>query len=116
MSVFVHSMFRSSSTFFYYLASRLDGVTAFQEPLHEYAFKFSNDPSDLLKNTNHLTVKYRHPDIKSYWSELVKAWPSWSEHAKNEYIFDCFFAKKGEVSAALFGSHLLIALLGILSS
>ena len=92
-SVFVHSLFRSASTYFYSILLSDSKITCFQEALHEYVYENCTKPTMLTKRLGPaLSKKFRHPDV-SYWSSLAQVWPAWVEHVNKNSPVGLFFVR-----------------------
>ena len=76
-SLFVHSLFRSCSTYFYSVFAKNNDLACFQEALHEVVFKNKDTPTELTRHISAtLNTELRHPSVE-YWNSLVEIWPSW---------------------------------------
>lgn len=93
--VFIHSLFRSGSTYLFDVFRRsARGYWCYQEPLHENAFWFREEPERLSselgsEKRSHL----RHPAaLRPYYQELQETWPAWKDSITAEAIYDGYFA------------------------
>lgn len=95
--VFVHSLFRSGSTYLWEVFRRSGlGYRCFQESLHELAVAAKDDPDVLLAENRTKAVLLRHPDtISEYFRELYDAWPHWRDIIRQESVYDTYFAPPG---------------------
>ncbi|MBU2837513.1 hypothetical protein HF673_17630, partial [Acidithiobacillus thiooxidans] len=97
--IFIHSLFRSGSTYLFHVFRRSNlGYWCYQEPLHELAFFCRANPSGL--NIDHGGSKrrlLRHPEINgSYFRELQETWPAWKDVITERIIYDAYFAPLNE--------------------
>jgi hypothetical protein len=91
--IFVHSLFRAGSTYFYSVFERSGaGYYCLQEPLHEWAFEALEDPAKLEKLGASSQVKARHPVLKyPYFHSLHGIWESVRPHLQAKAIYQDYF-------------------------
>ena len=72
--VFIHSLFRSGSTYFFTVFRRADGFWCYQESLHEMAFFSKNNIDELQKDFGEeASLILRHPSVgDGYFYELAE--------------------------------------------
>lgn len=95
--VFIHSLFRSGSTYLFKVFRRSAGYWCYQEPLHEAVIEANNEPSLLLADrSDDLVVQLRHPTLElAYFKELHEVWPAWKDCLDQAAIYDAYFAPGG---------------------
>ncbi|MEP0313263.1 MAG: hypothetical protein ABJL57_03010 [Hyphomonas sp.] len=107
--IFVHSLFRSGSTYIFSLfreAQAKDGsrlYTAFQEPLHEVACRAIEDPTILLTGaaTEDGKSVLRHPELaEPYFKELHDIYPTWRETLNETSVYDGYFGGSSDAGTA----------------
>jgi hypothetical protein len=107
--IFVHSLFRSGSTYIFSLfreARAEDGsrlYTAFQEPLHEVACRAIDDPTMLLTGaaTEDGKSVLRHPELaEPYFKELHDIYPIWREKLNETSVYDGYFGGSSDAGTA----------------
>lgn len=99
MPLFVHSLFRSGSTYIFQAFRRAarDGspiFTAYQEPIHEIAINSRDNPSALLAlpGTGEGQRASRHPQMSEpYFKELYDAYPAWHDIVDEQIIYADYF-------------------------
>lgn len=91
--IFVHSLWRSGSTYIFQVFRRSDGAYwCYQEPIHEEAVLGENDPERLLRSDKDLGRYLRHPELdKPYFQELYEIHSSWSGLVKKSILYDEYF-------------------------
>mgnify|MGYP006284718809 CR=1 FL=1 len=95
---FIHSLFRSGSTYMFHAVRRANTHVCFQEALHELVAINADNPSALIANRNtHEDAKYRHPVLSApYYAELVRAWPAWQGKISMDNIYKEYFRLPGQ--------------------
>jgi hypothetical protein len=91
--IFIHSLFRSGSTYLFNVFRRSSGgYWCYQEPLHEALLKAREDPGLLVQTHRDLAERLRHPKLeKPYWWELNEVRESWQGLLEKSFIFDDAF-------------------------
>lgn len=72
--IFIHSMFRAGSTYFFQVFRRVAGPSywCYQEPLHELFNDFPENPATYVELTSSQNYLLRHPVLdKSYLAEYI---------------------------------------------
>lgn len=94
--IFIHSLFRAGSTYFFNVFRRNKRYWCYKEPLHEFVFLQRNNPLNLTKNQEFEKMKFlRHPNLEQpYFSELIKIWPKWKDFILEENIYANYFKSK----------------------
>ncbi|WP_336367016.1 hypothetical protein [Marinobacter sp. C2H3] len=99
--IFVHSLFRSGSTFLFDRFRQLEyDYWCYQEPLHEIAVVAKDNPEQLFVDMGAEKVELlRHPPLsRPYFEELFKAWPIWKDSISSPIIYDAYFSSSdGEI-------------------
>ncbi|MEB3207298.1 MAG: hypothetical protein VKK63_00085 [Synechococcus sp.] len=98
MITFVHSLFRSGSTYVFDVLRRCNpGHTCFQEAFHEGAATYKDNPTGLIEDrVAEADTLFRHPKLDApYCAELVKAWPSWRNKLVEDDLFLNYFGFSG---------------------
>jgi hypothetical protein len=97
--IFIHSLFRSGSTYIFSLFRRSPkNYYSYQEPLHELTF-FATQKPELLKIDHSIekATMLRHPNIGGgYFNELLDVWPSWQQSLKEEAVYQSYFAPENK--------------------
>lgn len=97
--IFIHSLFRSGSTYLFNVFRRsAGGYWCYQEALHEYALHANEDPERLLFDHDDGWVKsMRHPILQEhYFQELYDVWPAWKDTLPDKAVYDGYFASHTE--------------------
>jgi len=98
-SIFIHSLFRSGSTYVFNVFRRSDrGYYCYQEPLNEQLNYAATDP-ELLLDIGKNTQKYlRHPKLdKPYFYEFYAIADEVGRYFRKEFSYDQYFtAEKGD--------------------
>ncbi|MCK7542790.1 hypothetical protein MLC59_01220 [Marinobacter bryozoorum] len=97
--VFIHSLFRSGSTYLFKAFRRLgDGYTCFQEPLHEITVKAAANPQVLIDDQGNDKVReLRHPQLDNpYFSELHALGVEALEQLSEPEVYNHWFAPAGQ--------------------
>ena len=95
--LFIHSLFRSGSTYVWNSFRRSPkGYWCYQEPLHEIVLALEKAPNELLTFATNEETKYlRHPKLdKPYYFELVEVHESWQGLVCPEIIYDNYFKRE----------------------
>ncbi len=99
MPLFVHSLFRSGSTYIFQAFRRAtrDGsprYTAYQEPIHEIAINSRDSPSALLSlpGSGEGQRALRHPPMSEpYFKELYDAYSAWHDVIDEKIVYADYF-------------------------
>lgn len=97
--IFIHSLFRSGSTFLFKVFRRsAAGYWCYQEPLHEAVVDANEDPQRLLHDRgDDLVRELRHPSLDAnYFHELVEVWPAWKDVLPGGAVYDAYFSPPGQ--------------------
>lgn len=91
--VFVHSLFRSGSTYFYCALKRTGLCHVYHEPLHEILSSLSSGASDALNDHKEgLRSKLRHGFLSGgYFDEYAPIMPAINKTFKPQFSFELFF-------------------------
>lgn len=109
--VFIHSLFRSGSTYLFTVFRRArdeNGAplfTAFQEAMHEVAVYCKDDASRLLEigATGEDQIHLRHPDTAGpYFKELFDTHAAWADVIADRSVYDVFGAEMQTETADYF--------------
>lgn len=107
--IFIHSLFRSGSTYLFNIFRRSEaGYRCYQEALHEQVYLNKENPELLLDTHEDAIEKYRHPVLNgAYWKELVEVWPVWKDALNEEVVYEEYFsADKNEAGCEYWKSLL----------
>lgn len=108
--IFLHSLFRSGSTYLFKVFRRLgEGYTCYQEPLHEITVQARDNHGLLLGDQGGDKVReLRHPKLdKPYFSELYSLGPDCLEHLTESEVYDAYFAPSGAAAGLDFWRTLI---------
>ena len=104
--IFLHSLFRSGSTYFFQCFRRSpQNYWTYQEPLHEYTVAFGKSESghrrlrSIRKLTEFALQKHlRHPALgsKGYFHELEQTWPEWKGRLFEDSVYHHYFAQNAD--------------------
>lgn len=90
--IFIHSLFRSGSTYIFDVFRRNKEYWCYQEPLNEIALKLKDTPEDLLQPDASLSVALRHKQLeKPYFYELYQVKDGLTSPLESEIIYQRFF-------------------------
>ena len=71
--IFIHSLFRSGSTFFYHAIKRTGRFHIYHEPFHEIIGSLSTEWEDIANRTNQLKDLLRHDFLEGgYFDEYAR--------------------------------------------
>jgi hypothetical protein len=112
--VFIHSLWRSGSTYLFGAFRRSErGYWAYQEPLHEAVLAMDRRPEMLIGLTVEGMRHLRHPALdKPYYFELHAAHASWQGLLSKEAIFDDYFGGQSGAAITRYFSALIRAAQG----
>jgi hypothetical protein len=91
--VFIHSLFRSGSTYFFKKFRELENLWCFQESVHEIAF-YANDSVEILAghDDQEMQERLRHPKLDAgYFYELGELWGDWRGLVQERSIYEDYF-------------------------
>lgn len=90
--IFIHSLFRSGSTYLFNVFRRAPGYTAYQEPLNPELSFATTEPEKLLVHHHETSKLLRHPDIdKPYFYEFYLLKEEVGRLFHKEFSYDQFF-------------------------
>lgn len=90
--IFIHSLFRSGSTYFFMLFRRLGSYWCYQEPLNEYLTNLDINPEALLALYKGEAIKLHHPDLdKPYFWEFYEIKDALKGLFKKNFSYDNYF-------------------------
>ena len=91
--IFIHSLFRSGSTYFFNVFRRSPtGFYCLQEALHPAVYFLRNDPHKLLQIADTTSEQLRHPKMdRPYFYELVAVLFAWQDKITASALFDGYF-------------------------
>jgi len=110
--IFIHSLFRSGSTYIFDVFRRLKSeFFCFQEPLHEQTLFANNNPSSLLTNYGREHALHLRHSLMfgDYFKELEFLWPIWQNKIKELSIYDAYFSTDTESVGIAFWESLIVA-------
>lgn len=94
--VFIHSLFRSGSTYFFNVFRRAGGYWCYQEPEHEELIHLNDEPRKLLQIFDEATRQLRHPSLdKPYFWEFYEISGALRGLFKKSFSYDVFFSCPG---------------------
>lgn len=89
--VFVHSLWRSGSTYIFSKFRALQNFYCYQEPLHEALLFAVTDPEKLLVDGN-FSFNFNHPRLQDpYFLESFEQHEHWKSIISKEMIYDQYF-------------------------
>jgi GT2 family glycosyltransferase/glycosyltransferase involved in cell wall biosynthesis/SAM-dependent methyltransferase len=93
---FVHSLFRSGSTYFYNALKRSEKVYVYHEPMHEVIASLPNSWGELSGRKDQLKSTLRHDFlIGGYFDEFSHLLPSIKKTFDPRFSFDYYFMEAG---------------------
>ncbi|WP_077530411.1 hypothetical protein [Vreelandella utahensis] len=94
--VFLHALFRSGSTYLYRAFRRLDGVTCFQEPMHEIAVEARDNPQLLQEAGDPSKAgELRHAALGApYFAELHAIADQCLPYLRESDVYDGYFGDR----------------------
>ncbi len=92
--IFIHSLFRSGSSYIFKVFRRSDsGYWCYHEPLHEYLLYAAAEPDRFLEIGRESQRHFRHPDIeKPYFYEFHAIADEVGRYFRKEFSFEQYFA------------------------
>lgn len=113
--IFIHSMFRSGSTYIFERFRRSEDPPyfCFQEPLNEAVYLNRNTRAQLqaIGSTGDLSRLLRHPEMdRPYFAELCDIYPAWVDTVRFDQSYDrAFDTTASEASLGFFRSIIAAA-------
>lgn len=93
--IFIHSLFRSGSTYLFNVFRRTGGYWCYQEPENEWLLELDENPEVLLAVVANNSVNIHHPNIgKPYFWEFHEVRDSIKGLFKQSFCFDDLFLKE----------------------
>ncbi|ABI58441.1 hypothetical protein Neut_0153 [Nitrosomonas eutropha C91] len=94
--VFIHSLFRSGSTYFYNALKRTEAFHIYHEPMHEVIASLPGTWNELTGRKDQLKSTLRHDFlIGSYFDEFSHLLPSIKKVFEPKFSFDYYFMEAG---------------------
>lgn len=106
-AIFIHSLWRSSSTYLFNKFRNAPGFFAYQEPLHETVLAAANDVAALkrLSPAVEAHAALRHPRMdKPYFHELAQTHAAWRDKISKSLIYESYFGSDDRRLIAFFKS------------
>ena len=102
-AVFIHSLFRSGSTYIFNVFRRSDfKYYCYQEPLNEYLSKAAIEPSELLAISDSTQKRLRHPKLdKPCFFEFYEVAGEVARYFCKGFSYDQYFTKDKEAINSL---------------
>src|SRR5690606_33361743 len=101
---FIHSLFRSGSTYVYNALKRVNRYHIYHEPMHEVMASLPDSWSEINGSVDNLTSKYRHNFlIGSYFDEFAELLPDIKKTFHPKFSFDYYFMDDGDKDSELNG-------------
>ena len=96
--IFIHSLFRSGSTYIFNAFRRADaGYWCYQEPMNEYLINVNGDAEKLLENTEGTVIALRHPHLnRPYYWEYFHIKDGLKGLFHKSFSYDLFFVDPDE--------------------
>jgi len=93
--IFIHSLFRAGSTYFFSRLRRNDSLFCFYESMHELVAWASEDVSRLdMETSAEKMQQLHHPVLEAdYFDELKKVWPAWQNRLAPGTVYGRYFAE-----------------------
>ena len=93
--IFVHSLWRSGSTYIFDVFRRADSYWCYQEPIHEFVLMNASHPETLLEIADEAAKALHHPPLdKPYFYELYTIHFAWKDVITKKIIYDEYFASE----------------------
>jgi len=106
--VFIHSLWRGASTYFFATFRRCEGVFAYQEPLHELVLAAAGQPELLVGTVSSDGSGLRHPNMDfGYFHELALTHSAWKDTIAKDLIYDRYFVVEPDLRLAAFFQSLI---------
>lgn len=102
-ALFIHSLFRSGSTYMFQVFRRSDqGYWCYEEPLHELMLRISREGDYLLRDTDLKSRALRHPELdKPYLAEYMLISEKIGDVFAKRFPYDTFFLGPGDKDEGL---------------
>jgi hypothetical protein len=95
--VFIHSLFRSGSTYIYDVIKRTGRVHIYHEPMHEVIASLTSEWDELAGRKDQLKASLRHDFLTgSYFDEFAHLLPSIKKLFDTKFSFDYYFMEPGD--------------------
>lgn len=102
--VFVHSLFRSGSTYFYNVLKRSGNFHVYHEPMHEVVASLANAWEEHDGRRDQLKSTLRHDFlVGGYFDEFFHLLPSIKKAFSTEFSYDCYFMEARDQAPKLKG-------------
>jgi hypothetical protein len=89
---FLHSLYRSSSTYFFNEFRKIGGYTCYQEPENEFLINLDKNPEALHNLSNNTAESLRHPTLGApYFDEFYKIKSKLVGKYKESFAFKDYF-------------------------
>jgi hypothetical protein len=96
--IFIHSLFRSGSTYIFEVFRRTGAYYCYQEPFNEFLLNVKNNPEILLEKISE--KKFRHPSLnKPYFQEYYRVARSIAPFFNKSICYDQYFTNQYEESS-----------------
>jgi hypothetical protein len=107
--IFIHSLFRAGSTYFFSVFERAGTeFYCLQEPLHEWAVAALQDPEKLEAFGASSQIGIRHPVLKRpYFRSLHGIWERVSPHLQAKAVYQDYFDRSAEQPALAYWEALI---------
>ncbi len=94
--IFIHSLFRSGSTYLFNVFSRSEsGYWCYQEPLNEHLLNAASSPDELLELDTKSQKYLRHPDLnRPYFQEFHSIADDVGRLLQKEFCYDQYFSNE----------------------
>lgn len=107
--VFVHSLWRSGSTYVFSKFRTLPDFYCYQEPVHETLLFAVHEPAKLLLESD-FSVNFNHPKLtQPYFFESFEQHGHWNSIISKEMIYDEYFSQVASPTLTQFYSALIAA-------
>ena len=109
---FVHSLFRSGSTYFYNALKRGDGFTPYHEPFHEVIGELTSSWDEMVNRTEQIKSLLRHDFLQgTYFDEYSHLLPYIKKSFTQDVSYATFFLE-GESECACVKSYVDCLVIG----
>ena len=111
-AIFIHSLWRSSSTYFFDKFRNAPGFFAYQEPLHETVLAAATDAAAFQRLSPPVEAHeaLRHPRMeKPYFDELAQTHAAWHDKISKSLIYEDYFGHSGNDGLIAFFESLIRA-------
>ena len=102
--IFIHSLFRSGSTYLFSLLRRSPEVYCYYESMHELVAWAADDVSRLEGEAHADKMRALHHPVMedAYFSELREVWPCWKQLLKPRQVYGGYFSDDPEEAGVAF--------------